>query len=531
MQGASQLQEARQQETMAPKAEESNTMPTEDVSASVQATPKEASASIGVTFDKLSYTVPLKKKETLTILKGMNGCFRPGKLTALMGPSGSGKSTLLDALAGRKNSGVMTGNHCFNGKFPTRDDYRFAVGYVEQFDTLVAELTVEKMLRYTADLKLPRSFTDTEKDARVEEVIRVLDLESCRHTVIGDSLTRGISGGQAKRANIGIALITRPPILFLDEPTSGLDSRVADEVVELLARLAHEDNRTIVCTIHAPTGHAFSLFDDLYMIMDGLTIYEGPVAKSQEYFESFGSAKNPAASLPEWLVDYTSSLGAKGSRSANSPATNMLENNDKDFVALYESSEVKKVADKIREDFLEAQTAAPTIDFKKMQDRPSQLSKLITLLKYRMVARYQTATFLAPRFADKTLFAVLILSLYFGIGAERDPQSILSASSLLFFVAALCGFGAAAFVPTLNLERRLFYRELDDGCYSAITYYFAKFIEEAVIALFTSGLFAVIVFYGMKLTGNFGIFFVTYYLTTLIGVILAYAISAAVPSL
>jgi len=47
---------------------------------------------------------------------------------------------------------------------------------------------------------------------------------------IGTQLARGISGGQAKRVNIGIALITNPRVLFLDEPTSGLDSYTANEV-------------------------------------------------------------------------------------------------------------------------------------------------------------------------------------------------------------------------------------------------------------------------------------------------------------
>ena len=125
----------------------------------------------------------------------------------------------------------------------------------------------------------------------------------------------------------------------------------------------------------------------------------------------------------------------------------------------------------------------------------------------------------------------MILSLYYGIGDETDPQSIASVSSLLFFICALCGYGAAAFVPALNLERKLFYRELADGCYYPTTYYFSKFAEEAIIALFTSMTFCLIVFFGLKLTGNFGVFFLTYYLTTLIGVILAYAVAAAVPSL
>ena len=54
--------------------------------------------------------------------------------------------------------------------------------------------------------------------------------------------------------------------------------------------------------------------------------------------------------------------------------------------------------------------------------------------------------------------------------------------------------GAAAFAPSLTLDRPLFYRELADGCYTPVTYYLAKFIEEAVLASFTSLLFGVIVF-------------------------------------
>jgi hypothetical protein len=148
-----------------------------------------------------------------------------------------------------------------------------------------------------------------------------------------------------------------------------------------------------------------------------------------------------------------------------------------------------------------------------------------------MVAHYKDGEFLGTRFGEKIIYALLILSLYFGLGDVPDPQSIASISSLLYFISTLCGFGAAAFVPTLNLERKLFYRELADGCYAPTTYYLSKFIEEAVIAVLTSALFSVIVHPGVKLTGNFGIFFLTYYLTTLIGIVLAYFFSAAVPSL
>ncbi|CAE8647617.1 unnamed protein product, partial [Polarella glacialis] len=71
---------------------------------------------IPVTFADLSYSVPVKKKAPLYILKNLNGVFQPGRLTALMGPSGSGKTTLMDVLAGRKSgAGSIEGEVLYGG--------------------------------------------------------------------------------------------------------------------------------------------------------------------------------------------------------------------------------------------------------------------------------------------------------------------------------------------------------------------------------------------------------------------------------
>ena len=208
-----------------------------------------------------------------------------------------------------------------------------------------------------------------------------------------------------------------------------------------------------------------------------------------------------------------------------------LKRSSSSFAETYASSAFKKENDLERSQRLKLQEEVQQGETRAILRPPSQLSKVITLLKYRTTAHYQDGEYLGTRLGDKLVFALLIMSLYWRIGDELDPQSIASTASLLFFVATLCGFGAAAFVPALNLERKLFYRELADGCYAPATYYFAKFLEEAFIALFTSGIFSVIVYFSLALTGNFGVFFVAYYLTTLIGVILAYAVSAVVPSL
>lgn len=82
-------------------------------------------------------------------------------------------------------------------------------------------LTVREMLLYTAELKRPMSEPLASKEAAVDELLRKLALESCAGVRIGSRESKGISGGQAKRTNIGIALVTNPRVLFLDEPTSG----------------------------------------------------------------------------------------------------------------------------------------------------------------------------------------------------------------------------------------------------------------------------------------------------------------------
>ena len=72
----------------------------------------------------------------------------------------------------------------------------------------------------------------------MNEIVDILGLAHVQHSLIGDEETRGISGGQRKRVNIGIELMASPLVLFLDEPTSGLDATTTMELIESLDVLA-----------------------------------------------------------------------------------------------------------------------------------------------------------------------------------------------------------------------------------------------------------------------------------------------------
>ena len=194
---------------------------------------------VTVSAHHISYAVPpptqrgrrrnQKKKRPKTLLRDVSMQVQPGDLCYLMGPSGAGKTTLLEVLAGRLQVGTLRGEVLFNGQ-PRDGTYWRESSYVKQDDVHIAQLTVQETLRFAARLRMNgQLFSDAEREARVRMVADLLGLDVCLHSICGDAMNRGISGGQLKRLSIGVEIMNMPSLIFLDEPTSGLDSVIAHE--------------------------------------------------------------------------------------------------------------------------------------------------------------------------------------------------------------------------------------------------------------------------------------------------------------
>jgi ABC-type multidrug transport system ATPase subunit/pSer/pThr/pTyr-binding forkhead associated (FHA) protein len=199
------------------------------------------------------------------LLEDVSLVIEPGELVAVMGPSGAGKSTLLSLVNGQA---VPAAGRVLVGGLDLHDHvelFRGRIGFVPQDDILHADLTVWQALWYAARLRLPTDTTDADITARIRAVISQLGLEGTEGTRVGDQRKRGVSGGQRKRVNLALELLTDPPILVLDEPTSGLSSTDALSVIELLRSLA-DAGKTIIVTIHQPGLDAFRLFDAVAVI-------------------------------------------------------------------------------------------------------------------------------------------------------------------------------------------------------------------------------------------------------------------------
>ncbi|KAF8930366.1 hypothetical protein BGZ58_008283 [Dissophora ornata] len=252
-----------------------------------------AERSFDIRFEKLGLTLPTG----VDIIKNISGRLITGRTCAVMGPSGAGKTTFLSILAGKvpKTDGSIK----VNGKEQTLSLWKKLIGFVPQEDVMLSELTVREILMHSARMRQPVHMSHNEKRLKVLEVIQFLGIGHIMDNPIGDVETRGISGGERKRVNIGMELVASPSILFLDEPTSGLDSATSLEVCKLLKQIAQEQFLTVAAVVHSPSPHAFSQFDDLLLLgAGGRVVYSGPRDEAAEYFENIGyslpSDENPA---------------------------------------------------------------------------------------------------------------------------------------------------------------------------------------------------------------------------------------------
>jgi len=219
---------------------------------------------IDIVAKELHFSVGAKE-----LLSDINFHLGPRSLTAIVGPSGAGKSTLLNAITGRTTptaGQILIGGRDLHKEY---GDLSQRIGLVPQADILHTRLTVRQALTYGAALRFPSETSKQEREARVEEVMEKLEL-----TPRADLRIDKLSGGQRKRASIGLELLTKPSILVLDEPTSGLDPGLDAHVMETLRKLA-DDGQTVVLVTHSVDNLNFC--DNVVLMASGGRIaYAGP---------------------------------------------------------------------------------------------------------------------------------------------------------------------------------------------------------------------------------------------------------------
>ncbi|XP_008795450.2 ABC transporter G family member 36-like [Phoenix dactylifera] len=278
------------------------------------------------------------RKRSLSILHDVSGVIKPQRMTLLLGPPGSGKTTLLLALAGKLDSDLkVSGRVTYNGHGMDEFVPQRTAAYISQHDLHIGEMTVRETLAFSARCQgvgsryeMLTELSRREKAANIKPdpdidvfmkavamdgqetsvitdyILKVLGLEICADTMVGDEMLRGISGGQRKRVTTGEMLVGPARALFMDEISTGLDSSTTFQIVNSLRQSIHILGGTAVISLLQPAPETYDLFDDIILLSDGQVVYQGPRGHVLEFFESMGFKCPERKGVADFLQEVTS---------------------------------------------------------------------------------------------------------------------------------------------------------------------------------------------------------------------------------
>ncbi|XP_029949983.1 broad substrate specificity ATP-binding cassette transporter ABCG2d [Salarias fasciatus] len=477
-----------------------------------------------VSFHSIQYRVQLKSglfcKRKITsrdILLDLNGIMKPG-LNAILGPTGSGKSSFLDILAARKDPSGLSGEVLIDGA-PQPPNFKCLSGYVVQDDEVMGTLTVRENLRFSAALRLPGSVPQSEKEARVSHLIKELGLTKVADSKVGTAMTRGVSGGERKRTNIGMELIIDPAVLFLDEPTTGLDASTANSVLLLLKRMANH-GRTIIMSIHQPRYSIYRLFDTLSLLVGGRMVYHGPAPNALDYFANIGYPCEPHNNPADFFLDVINGDFTAASRANGSE--------DLDFEELSRSRQsiVERLVDEYRNSSYCGETRAELeriLQDKEVTTRPASCtitynSSFFHQLQWVLKRTFQNLM-LSPQISVAQVTVHIFLALIVGaifFGVKDDQSGIQNRMGALFFITTNQCFSTVSAAELFITERKLFVHEYVSGYYRVSVYFLAKILADISLRSLTSIIFGCIVYYLIGLKASVEAFLVFILTVTLV---------------
>ncbi|NXB64304.1 ABCG2 protein, partial [Struthidea cinerea] len=466
-----------------------------------------------LTFHNICYRVKTKtgflcfrKTADKEVLRDVNGVMKPG-LNAILGPTGSGKSSLLDILAARKDPHGLSGNILINGA-PQPANFKCTSGYVVQDDVVMGTLTVRENLKFSAALRLPKSVKEQEKDERVNQIIKELGLSKVADSKVGTQFSRGVSGGERKRTNIGMELITDPAILFLDEPTTGLDASTANAVLLLLKRMAKQ-GKTIIFSIHQPRYSIFRLFDNLTLLAAGRVLYHGPAQHAIDYFQSIGYQCEPYNNPADFFLDVIngdSTAVAMNKADESNTAESTEERSEYDKTVAERLAEKYSNSTYYRETkaHLESMSSGNKIKTKGVFRQITYANSFLHQLKW--VSRRTFKNLIGNPQASiaqvcVTAFLGLIVGAIF-FGLKEDSAGLQNRVGAMFFLTTNQCFSSISAIELFVVEKKIFIHEYISGYYRTSAYFIAKLMADLIpIRTLPSIIFTCIVYF---MLGKYG---------------------------
>ncbi|BFG24580.1 hypothetical protein CerSpe_108540 [Prunus speciosa] len=431
------------------------------------------------------------RKKKLSILGDLSGIIRPSRITLLLGPPSSGRTTLLLALAGKLPPDVkFSGKVTYNGLDMNESAPWRAAAYISQHDIHNPEMTVRETLAFSSrcqgvgarhewlaelsrrekaqnihpdpdiDVFMKAASIEGQKASVVTDyVLKILGLDICADTMVGDAMLRGISGGQRKRVTTGEMLVGPAKVLFMDEISTGLDSSTTFQIVNSLRQFIRILNGTAVIALLQPPPETYELFDDIILLSDGQIVYQGPREHVLEFFESLGFKCPERKGVADFLQEVTSEKDQE-QYWANRDETYRFVT-VKEFSDAFQSFHVgKRINEELAIPYDKSKQSADILAPQKYGVGKKDLFKACMSREYLLMKR--NSFVYVFKFAQLIVMAIITMTLFLRTKMHRD--SITDGgifSGALFFGLIMVMFNGMAELSLTIAKLPVFYKQRD----------------------------------------------------------------------
>ncbi|XP_041014876.1 pleiotropic drug resistance protein 1-like [Juglans microcarpa x Juglans regia] len=482
------------------------------------------------------HILPSRKKH-LSILQDVSGVIKPSRMTLLLGPPSSGKTTLLLALAGELDPDLkFSGNVTYNGHEMREFVPQRTAAYVSQHDLHIAEMTVRETLAFSArcqgvgarydmlvelakrekeanikpdpdiDIYMKAVATEGQEASVVTDyILKVLGLEVCADTLVGNQMLRGISGGQRKRVTTGEMMVGPSKVLFMDEISTGLDSSTTFQIVNSIKQYAHILNGTVVISLLQPAPETYNLFDDIILLSDGEIVYQGPREQVLEFFEFMGFKCPERKGVADFLQEVTSKKDQEQYWAAKDEPYNFVT--VKEFAEAFESFLVgRKLREELATPFNRAKSHPAALTTRKYGVRKAELLKACLSREFLLMKRNSFVyTFKLTQLLVMALIAMTIF-----LRTEMHRNSVTDGgiyAGALFYGVVVIMFNGTAEISMTVAKLPVFFKQRKLLFYPAWAYSLPAWIIKIPITFVEVAVWVFITYYVIGFDPSAGRFF------------------------
>ncbi|KAK9232143.1 hypothetical protein WN943_022386 [Citrus x changshan-huyou] len=402
-------------------------------------------------------------------------------------------------------------------------EVRFEHLTIEAEAFLASEMTVRETLAFAArcqgvgtryemltELSRREKAAGIKPDPDIDVFMKVLGLDICADTMVGDEMRRGVSGGQKKRVTTGEMMVGPALALFMDEISTGLDSSTTFQIVNCFKQNIHINSGTAVISLLQPAPETYNLFDDIILLSDGQIVYQGPRELVLEFFESMGFKCPKRKGVADFLQEVTSKKDQEQYWAHKDRPYRFVK--VQEFVAAFQSFHVgQKLSDELQTPFDKSKSHRAALTTEVYGVGKRELLKACTSRELLLMKRNSFVyIFKLIQIGSITL---VYMTLFFRTKMHKDSVTDGGIyAGALFFAIVMALFSGFAEISMTIVKLPVFYKQRDFKFFPPWAYAIPSWILKIPISFLEPAVWVFLSYYVIGYDPNAGRFFKQYLL-------------------